>query len=352
MRNIHDCNFNIICYHPWKEGPSSLAVVPSNSRPIPQSRKWQAPGRPMPDCSNGWCGDNNIPLGVPTINHADYVSGAGFIRRRSIQGASKNAQGVWYRATPNPIKHWRKQLFPRQGDLPGAAWSIPSERISISQTMERPGGTVNLDQNYNYGTTGTKGSCDWYHPPNTLITSFWIKPDERRTSCENPCDLSGNTVTYTTRISANTSFSKDYHSSAKSYLQSRTKLYKQRLAIQFNRRKNIIKDVPKPNTFESLYLQDTSGCFTPLDCSCVVQVIYKPRNTLFGKNNPVDGSLYTKYIKQSAITQNQYNITNKWGLDGVDTIKDYPLLHNTLQVRRRKPASGSGPLRTCCPKLS
>lgn len=340
-----------VCYQPWKIIPSRRMVVPSNSRPIPQPRRWHAPARPMPGCLsqdasfNFLCESNNIPIGVPSINHDDYISGAGWVARRYITGASKNSQGVWYSAAPNPIKHWRRQLFPRQNDLPGAEFNVPSERNSISQGMDRPGGTVVLNPAYNNIYWKGKGSCDGTQPPNTLTASVNIKEDIPSKNCEIHCNTTGTVINKLIRT--NTSFSKDYHRSSKTYLQSRTKLYRQRATFQYNKQKNTI-NISEPNTFESLYPQDASGCFNPIDCSCIVQIIYKPRNTIFARNNPVAGGLYAKYRANSTVTQNQYNVTNKWGLDGTGPIKDFPLLNNKLQVGRKKPASGSGPLRSCC----
>ncbi len=338
-----NCQFNIICYTPWKNSKIRTSVIPSNSRPIPQPRKWHAPARPMPECNDGLCEDNNVPLGVAPINHQDYVSGAGFISRRSIQNASKNAQGVWYRAAPNPIKHWRKQLFPRQGDLPGAYWNVPSERVSIRYVMETPGGTVTLD-NKDKGVLWQ--ACNGSLPENTLTIPLYLNDDVDKSSCQ---------ILNESKIGAcnkgikrqNTIFTKDYHSSSKTYLQSRARLYRQKEAIQFSRRKNKTAPASKPNMYESLYQTDQSGCFVLQDCSCIVQVVYKPRNTVFTQNNAVSSGVYTKYVKNKTTSQNQYNVTNKWGLDGVNTFKLYPLIWPAYPGYRML-AGGSDNKTVCC----
>ena len=118
-------------------------------------------------------------------------------------------------------------------------------------------------------------------------------------------------------------------------------LYRQKEAIQFNHRKNIIPSVSKPNMFESLYKTDISGCFTPIDCSCVIQVVYKPRNMVFAQDNSVASSLYVNYIKEKTITQNQYNITNKWGIDNVNSFKKYPCNPYNRYTGNLQPAGGS-----------
>ena len=338
-----NCQLNIICYVPWKNSKIRTSVIPSNSRPIPQPRKWHAPARPMPSCNDGLCEDNNVPLGVPSINHDDYVSGAGFIARRTIKNASKNAQGVWYRAAPNPIKHWRKQLFPRQGDLPGAYWNVPSERVSIRHVMDTPGGTITLD-NKDKGVLWQ--ACNGTMPANTLTTALYLNNDVDKSSCTilNESKIGSCSQSITRR---NTIFAKDYHSSSKTYLQSRARLYRQKEAIQFSRRKNKIAPASKPNMYESLYQTDQSGCFMVQDCSCIVQVAYKPRNTIFDLDNAVSSSLYTKHIKYETITQNQYNVTNKWGLDGVNTFKTYPFIWPTYPGYRM-PSGGTGNKIVCC----
>ena len=58
---------------------------------------------------------------------------------------SRWSKSFGIRATPNPIKHWRKQLFPRQGTTASKA------RATISQLMDRPGGTLNItDVSFKY----------------------------------------------------------------------------------------------------------------------------------------------------------------------------------------------------------
>lgn len=338
--DISYCSLNINCYIPWKNNTGIVSVIPSNSRPIPQARKWHAPARPMPSCNNGVCNDNNISIGVSEIDHNDYVSGAGFIARRTIKNASKNAQGVWYRAAPNPIKHWRKQLHPRQSDLPGAYWNTPSERASIRHLMETPGSYVNINSKYKSDNSILCNGAPSI--PKTSSITTYINYINLQGSCLELANIEGSNNNCQQKITRRSSmFSKDYHSSSKSYLQSRSKLYRQKEAIQFNHRKNIIPSVSKPNMFESLYKTDISGCFTPIDCSCVIQVVYKPRNMVFAQDNSVASSLYVNYIKEKTITQNQYNITNKWGIDNVNSFKKYPCNPYNRYTGNLQPAGGS-----------
>jgi len=99
--------------------------------------------------------------------------------------------------------------------------------------------------------------------------------------------------------------------------------------------------------YESLYKTDNSGCFTAIDCSCVIQVVYKPSNIIFAQNTSVASSLYTKHIARETITQNQYNITNKWGLDATTGLKKYQLLQYRTTRYIRHVGNKNG-LETCC----
>ena len=345
------------CYKTWKTHESKNAVIPSNSRPVPQIRQWQAPGRPMPPCINGTCQSiesfYNLQNSTDTqINLNNYIADGewspSFISRRSIHRASKhvNKKGetVWYSARPNPIKHWRKQLFPRQG------YTVSKARATISQTMESPGGTINnISQDICFNIFKTEGFCPLHIP--VYIDRFL--PEN---ICEKDCSKNNVSIPI---IRTKTNFTRYYHRTSSAYLQSRVKLYRQRAAIQFQRNKAPLNPSPplsnSSSQFASLYRQDVSGCFTPLDCSCIVQVIYKPSNEVFAKQHAVTGSLYTKNIKQATINQNQYNITNTWGLDGTNTNKIYPLLQFKTQgyMRLARHGSGVGSLITCgsCPNL-
>ena len=316
------------CYETWKTHHSRTSIIPSNSRPIPQLRKWQAPVRPMPPCNDEICQSLDSFYDQQESTHSkldisnfidDGNWSPSYIPRRTIHGASKhvnaNGQTVWYSGTPNPIKHWRKQLFPRQGI------TVSKARATISQTMDRPGCTITNDPKIDFNIYKHENFC----PLNIPVYIDRYLPENM---CEKDC--SSNLSTLAPIIKTKSYFTRYYHRTSSSYLQSRVKLYRQRAAIQFNRNRHPFNPSPPLQTdisqYASLYKLDVSGCFTPLDCSCIVQVIYKPNNKIFAKQNPAAGSLYTKHIKRTTINKNQYNITNRWGLDGTNTNKHYPLL--------------------------
>jgi hypothetical protein len=144
VTDVSNCNKN------WKPETPIYALVPTMSRPIPQIRSWCAPGRPLPIINsnsnfsiNGGMIDpitgnylTDIQYNGQSINLSDYLhynnpnvkinskgkiacadeegtyqqnfySGPGWKSSR-VHGRTKNT------ALPRPIKHWRRQLFPRQ----------------------------------------------------------------------------------------------------------------------------------------------------------------------------------------------------------------------------------------------
>jgi hypothetical protein len=189
------CNVTDIsnCGKNWKTQSPVYALVPTMSRPLPQIRNWCAPGRPLPDITNnnpnfsknGGQIDpetgqyiNNPPYNGHFINHDDYLqynnppvkindkgeiacgnesgtlnnnfySGPGWKSSR-VHGRTKNT------ALPRPIKHWRRQLFPRQyidnttklplPDLPNSMLDISPNKITRGRhysglnLFERPNG--------------------------------------------------------------------------------------------------------------------------------------------------------------------------------------------------------------------
>jgi len=144
VNDISNCGKN------WKTASPIYALVPTMSRPVPQIRSWCAPGRPLPQINgnsnfsiNGGRIDpitgnyiSDIQYNGQYINLNDYLhynnpnvkinnkgqiacadeegiyqqnfySGPGWKSSR-VHGRTKNP------ALPRPIKHWRRQLFPRQ----------------------------------------------------------------------------------------------------------------------------------------------------------------------------------------------------------------------------------------------
>ena len=139
--NANNCNK---CDVKWKNDISSvrIALIPANSRPLLQPRFWHVKNRPMPELLTNE--NNNTHEIIHTqysliqstnVNNEDYLEYNNPDVKLNSDGAivCDNEDGVFHnnmysgpgwkksRTHPNtrtalsrPIKHWRKQLFPRQ----------------------------------------------------------------------------------------------------------------------------------------------------------------------------------------------------------------------------------------------
>ena len=359
----------------WQKDPEiRTQIVPSNSRPIPQPRVWRSPGRPMPplsdnpDCDiNINCDStlNNTPLSnTPWIENGEYLfyDEADCCRWRNSRVFGSKLK----KAPSRPIKHWRKQLFPRQSltdmgelistDLGQGPYANRGRRGSISSTMDTPGNAITINTTLNPGLASSTGSLQTtscipiYIPRSAPLTGCDLKRDELA------CLASLARARPGKNIAAN-SYS---FQSARGYLQARVKLYYQRSLVQFDLSSNLpvqgwqqVRNYPfadgYPLNTVSLYLRYVKNCFDSVDCSCAVPVAFKPSNPVFAANGAVHAGLNIKRHQHAAITRNQYNATNKWGIDGFDTLKDWPLQqYRTRGYRRYSGFSGAGALNGVC----
>ena len=111
--------------HPNKVNPNIINTRGLKFRVnISDPKTWKGT-KEVSDISN-----NTINSGAPTNSRPPLipVSGSGPLYRRGRTTAS-----------PNPIRHWRKQLHPEQGMTTGST--------SVAQIMDRPGGSVVLNNN-------------------------------------------------------------------------------------------------------------------------------------------------------------------------------------------------------------
>lgn len=313
----HDCSGNVIS---WKINPTTKVAIPSNSRPNP------TPSSGSSSSQNGKFG--NHAYGTKWSNYGanseDDGRGPGFICRRRGRTSCTKINGVTVTGgfAPNPIRHWRKQLFPRQG---GSC----SGKSRVSNIQDRPGGTVVLTQPNIFNNNFT----EIYIPRSPILISCeQLEAQELK----NRCKLAYKTRTHTT-------FKKDYHLTVDSYLQSRGKNFRQQSSVDF---KKIKAFTPPPPTYPSIYKTNQPGCYQ--DCSCIVQVVYDPVNSVFGTNTAVAPGLYTRNKAEKTLTRNQYNIINRWGLDGVSVNKIYPVVRS-LFPGYRKPMGGTSIINVCCP---
>ena len=126
LQNVYlsskNTNFNNIkqgdyCYRTWKDLKySKKNIIPSNSRPLINNTL-------TTNCSIQSNIYNNISLNTESPIDR-YKASRHPSATRTKCGIDKNGnpnykEGSYIKPKPNPIKHWRKQLFPNQGLIPG-----------------------------------------------------------------------------------------------------------------------------------------------------------------------------------------------------------------------------------------
>lgn len=162
----------------------------------------------------------------------------------------------------NPLKQWRKQLRPAQG--------VSYRKVSVSQVMDRPGGSTHLVNNQ---------SSDCSNCPQNMKN--YISKDSQSTvdKCYQNCytDINGKQVSISNpaRIQrpASTIINKKYYTTSTAYLKSRVRLYEQNQTLS-NR------------GIESTGYNSTSCCSN----DSTIKVYYKPNNPNFSKEGAVTSS--------------------------------------------------------------
>ena len=218
----------------------------------------------------------------------------------------------------NPIKHWRKQLESVNNN---------SSKITVSQAMDYPGGTINLEKNSTI-------DCSTCAP---LLTKYLTQYPNK---CKpGPCppirnELSNfqpvtfnNPQRITRPRSSNTILKKNYYTTGAAYLRSRVKLFEQNQMLSpFQPPSVYVKDVTRPkagnnyvyptnsnSSGSQLYhstqcVTDPSACCS-LPQKCFVNVIYKPSNPFFSTQGAVTSSNRILDVKYKAITKNNWNFS-------------------------------------------
>ena len=258
---------------------------------------------------NSTSGSNSQPPIIP-------VTGGGSLYRRGRITAS-----------PNPIRHWRKQLQPEQGKT--------SRNVGIGQAMDRPGGSNVLTNNRytcdpllcerdlathipnNYVTPLDKNNC-WsaesniYNP--TIIKKVICDPESK--------------ARQGTRY-ASTNLSKKYYTTGKAYLRSRIKLLEQNQILSKipNNSYSTNQNMPiaannSNNSGSQLYNSNNSPDNDNVSCQ---QIIYKPNNYIFAQQGAVSSGSQIARLKYNAINKNNYLLKN---------IKDENLLGSIPQLYR------------------
>ena len=409
--DISNCNKN-----KWKIERPMYAIVSTMSRPVPQIRNWCAPGRPMPQLSNN---SNNSDFSINggkidpetgfyltdtqynghSINHDDYLqynnpnikinsegkiacadeegtyqqnfySGPGWKSSR-VHGRTKNT------ALPRPIKHWRRQLFPRQYiDQDGQPLpDIPNDQLAITENIITRGRRYNAFNSFErpngYSITKIKmfkETIEIKDEKGNIIGGravtcqpIWIintKEVIDQSNCNYVNKYTPNTLPQCPQrnalISARPGTYVDLgpyqFQSNKGYLQSRAKLSYQadtfsnvpyvynylNIKIDNEKMKEILYEPNNfpPSTYSlyrnnqpvktSFFISEQQTCYNPdlssniyttpaSKCLCKQAITYKPSNRAFQRNSAVQASSNTKRKGRNQITRKQYNITNFWG---------------------------------------
>lgn len=341
----------------WKNNNSTSAVIPTNSRPIPQFRH-----------TNNYCKSNLLNTNeiTPKINE-NIINSNDFITHHDIP-IQINSKGMivcnddidnnnkisyyngpgWKtsRVHPNikttlsrPIKHWRRQLFPRQ---------------FANQSIDTISNTINES---NLGRCRSNISSDLLSRPGSINitnkvlihqTSIPIYINDNSSKLLNSCKKLNNINAkdgrdnndcvqskFLSKIRPGTNQIKnpwDFRSN-KSYLQGRVRLSYQNNIFSYNNdltkslnespcysnnvkrqicNNNILNEheINLPSTV-SLYLSNKKSN----NCNCAIPVSYKPSNMKFQKDSAVDAKSNIRRKSKISINKNQYNITNSWGIN-------------------------------------
>ena len=188
-----------------------------------------------------------------------------------------------YTGKANPINHWRKQLIPAQGV------TSSSTKVNISQVMDRPGGSNHLVSN-------TSLECE------KCLTNMknYISKEKNH-----PCTYNQARITR----SASTKLNKNYYTTSKAYLKSRTKLYDQNQTIIASTQSN------SEMHYNSVYCSDISNCYSNK------QIIYKPNNPNFSKEGAVTSSNRIVKLKYDTIQKSAYNLKHDFGQNSANAAK-------------------------------
>lgn len=209
---------------------------------------------------------------------------------------------------PNPIKHWRKRLYTPNYD--GNRGRI----VSIS-TIDAPGRQT-------YSTLTDASLC-------SLNAQILYQNTILMNQCLGVVDANGSCKTGTTHVRrpASTVISQNYYPDYKQYLKSRCKSYEQN---------------------NSLGKQISDGVYASTsmagECSTGVykNVIYKPTNSAFSKNDAVSGSTYVANKHNETVTKNGASLYSAFG-ESIVVAKPYALRNDvaTIYLMGKKVGSGA-----------
>lgn len=327
-----------------------VRILPSNNRPIPQYRKWiPKSNRTLPESSS----ENNLPIkNMPFIDNNEYL----YTNNYCIDNSTLVNNWKYSRvfgdkkkivSSLNPIKHWRRQLIPRQlyyidelndNDLNNLL-NINSDTNYVNQNrnnnekikyiQDYPGAASIINTEYlisladNWKKLSLQVGCS---------SDYVLKNIEQEINCETLAiiDSSKSFCGRKVRTSqTNYSYNEYFYENSISYLESRVKLFEQnntfinlkavKSFVPFWVNVNKNDDYSNSNDKDFLVSQHLINrnvtCDLLLRCPCYKEISFKPSNTIFTTNNAVSNSNLIIKKKRNVLTNNQYNVTNRWGLD-------------------------------------
>ena len=309
-----------ICDVKWKTDISSvkIAIIPANSRPLLQPRVWHVKNRPMPELLTN---ENNNTLEIidnkysliksTTVNNEDYLEYNNPAVKLNSDGAivCDNEDGVFHNnmysgpgwkkskihpntrtALSRPIKHWRKQLFPRQVNY--EATTTSRGRRNSGGLFDKPNGYFITDK-----IVSKEISCLPIYVNTTKdILNSCVKLDILNYGKITNCSIK--TALFKSRPGSYTSNSIYQFNSNKSYLQARSKLYEQLAIVNSS-----------TTTNSSFYLNYNRNININIgNCKTV------PSFVVNNNHYPLSSKTNSRRKSKNAIKQNQYNITNKYGI--------------------------------------
>ena len=313
----NNCN---ICNVKWKSDISSikLALIPTNSRPVLQPKGWIVKNRPMQVLltSNSKktfeeIEDRYNVIKSTNINNEDYLEYNNPDVKLNSDGkiACDNEPGVFHnnmysgpgwkksRTHPNtrtalsrPLKHWRKQLFPRQFNINDQIYDVTDSIKTTSRGRRNSGGLFDKPNGYfitNKLVSKNISCLPIYVNTTKDILNSCIQLDIINYGKIINCSIK--TALFKTRPGSYTSNTIYQLNSNKSYLQARSKLYEQLASVNKSQ--------------SSFYLS-----YNSTNCKNV------PSYLVNNSHYPVSSKTNIRAKSKNAITQNQYQIINKYGI--------------------------------------
>lgn len=242
---------------------------------------------------------------------------------------SKTSDYVGSFGKARPIKHWRKQLNPRDDAGRG--------RAGVGMPMDTPGGSIYLGDNQSntncitcsdLATSNSQGIKENILRTNPIIPA--VPSDEFFDSINNrivcvACNPENNIIR-----SATTLLSKSYYTNTKAYLKSRCLLYDQKLSTI--RVPDVTYSIPCPTGCGLIIVQPSdspTGTQVRLTQNCQQNctdntpgtTIYKPSNAQFATQGAVSSSSRIDRLKYNTITQNGASLRTAWGDEGANAGK-------------------------------